>query len=150
MNSVHFAIYLEKCARERGGHLNMTMVQKLLYICYGLWLAIECAQLFEERPKAWKYGPVFPKVHKKQMKFNDSLKKLERKISHESFEKYDELIDVVLNSFGAWSASQLVSWTIREGSAWHMKYVVLEEPYGTMDNLDIINEFETLIPSHKN
>ena len=146
VDSVKFAIYLEKKARERGIYVNMTKIQKLLYICYGLWLAVEQKQLLNERPKAWNHGPVFPKVHKTQKKNGDGLEKLEGTISPEDFKKYDETIDVTLKLYGKWTANQLVDWTHKKGTAWDKKFNILGEKYGTMDSLDILTDFEELFP----
>ena len=48
---------------------NRTKAQKLLYCCYGAILAEFNERLTDEHPKAWMYGPVFPRT------FNDINKK---------------------------------------------------------------------------
>lgn len=42
--------------------LNKTQAQKLLYCCYGAILAQFDERLTDEHPKAWPYGPVFPRT----------------------------------------------------------------------------------------
>lgn len=64
-DSVLVANYLLALANEKGVILNTTKVQKLLYMAYGLLLAEKNRIITDEQPKAWPYGPVFPKTRKK-------------------------------------------------------------------------------------
>lgn len=46
------------------GHLlNMSQIQLILYISYGLWLATKGERLTAEHPQMWQFGPVFPRVY---------------------------------------------------------------------------------------
>lgn len=46
------------------GHLlNMSQIQVILYISYGLWLACKGERLTAEHPQMWQFGPVFPRVY---------------------------------------------------------------------------------------
>ena len=144
VDSVEFAIYLNQKATELGLSVNVTKIQKWLYICYGIYLAAKGEQLLTERPKAWEFGPAFPRVHKKQKKNNGSLNGLPMSISADSLGKYDEVIIPVLDHFGTWTASGLVAWTHEEGKAWHKKYHN-DEKYASLDNHDIILDFERFV-----
>ena len=108
-------------AEEKVLKPNVTQIQKWLYICYGLYFAAYGKQLLDERPKAWDYGPAFPKVHKKQKKYGDSLRSLYEDISADELNEYDEIIKPVLAKFGPWTATQLVDWTHEDGMAWDKK-----------------------------
>ena len=146
VDSVEFAIYLNKKAKEKNIEINLTKIQKLLYICYGIYFALNKKQLLNELPKAWDYGPVFPRVHKMQKKHGGNLDNLLSEILLiRTFEKYDDLIDLVLGHFGSWNATELVVWTHTEGSAWDKKYNIQNEKYFSIDNFDIISDFDAML-----
>ena len=145
IDSVDFAIYLNKKAHEFGiPVVNVTKIQKWLYICYGLYLAVYEKQLLSERPKAWDYGPAFPRVHKMQKKHDNSLDYLQNILSKDNLKKYDDVIKATLDNFGSWTASELVDWTHEEGKAWY-KTKKSEGMYSPMDNYDILLDFQGLI-----
>ena len=141
VDSVDFAVYLNKKARDAGKHMNVTKLQKLLYICYGLYLAAENEQLLTERPKAWDYGPAFPRVHKK---LKSGLERLEGQTDFSDLTEYDFIIDPILDHFGNWTAGNLVDWTHKDGSAWS-KQVEHGYKYEVMDNMDIKSDFTGFI-----
>lgn len=46
--------------------LNKTQMQKLLFMCYGQALVMADSPLFtDDTPKAWPFGPVFPRSYKR-------------------------------------------------------------------------------------
>ncbi len=119
-NSVDVARYIIATANEKRISINITKVQKLLYIAYGLYLAVKNERLTDEHPQAWPYGPVFPTTRIRlidadfysinfavpdlaEMKQNDDIK---------------SLFELVFNHFGQWSASQLTAWSHNDGSPW--------------------------------
>ena len=144
VDSVDFAIYLNKKAHDLNIPVNVTKIQKWLYICYGLYFAINGEQLLTERPKAWDYGPVFPRVHKRQKKNNNSLDNLSTGIPLEKLKKYDDVIQATLKNFGDWTANELVAWTHEDGKAWSKTYHLLDAKYAPMDNHDISLDFKSL------
>lgn len=113
---------------------NITKLNKLLYICYGTYLVMSNEsvnvdtgnfnRLTSERPQIWPYGPVFPRAHKAA----------DRIIKSDTFKKYNinnnqfaeimkdpvatNVMNAVIEKFGSWTASQLVSWTHRPEGAW--------------------------------
>jgi len=144
ISSVDFAKHLNQKAQEMGKEVNLTKIQKLLYICYGSYLAVKGKPIFTEGPKAWDYGPVFADVYY-AMKFNnDSLDGLEIAEETANLIKNEcgKLVTNVLNHFGDWSAGQLVTWTHRPETAWYKKYEVQGEKYADLDANDIAKEFE--------
>jgi len=144
VDSLDFAIYLSKKARALNLDVNVTKIQKWLYICYGLYFAATKEQLLNERPKVWDYGPAFPKVHSKQKKHKDGLDSLESSCLLEEiddFEVIEDIINATLAHFGKWSASALVSWTHEEGKAWY-NTKQQDGMYIPIDNNDIYNEFK--------
>lgn len=140
IDSIDFAIYLNEKANQLGLDVNMTKIQKWLYVCYGIYLSRSKKQLFNERPKAWDYGPVFPNVYSTQKRNNDSLNSLP--YTNTRFEQLDDIIMITLNTFGEWSAGQLVGWTHQDNLAWDKK-IKSGEKYSSLDNLDILLDFET-------
>ena len=64
-DSVVIAEFMISLAFEKRIMLNMTKVQKLLYMVYGKFIAESGKQVLKETPKVWPYGPVFPRVHNK-------------------------------------------------------------------------------------
>jgi len=140
IDSVDFAIHLNEKAKELGLDVNVTKIQKWLYICYGFFLATKKLQLLTELPKAWQYGPVFPRVYKRQLKNGNTLDDLPTSADTDELHQYDEIILSVLSHFGGWTAAELVGWTHEKGGAWDKKY-----NYGgkqeAMDNFEIMKDF---------
>ena len=67
-DSLTFAKALVHMAQMEGRGLNMSQIQAILYIAYGVWMTGHEDRLFEEHPQAWQYGPVFPRVYSKLKK----------------------------------------------------------------------------------
>jgi len=149
VNSVDFAIYLQQAAIKRGLEVNMTKVQKWLYICYGFYLAIHNRQLLDEKPIALHFGPLFENVYKEQKRNNDSLIGLEARIVGVDFSVYNRIIDATLKLFGDWSAGELVYWTHKDGGAWQ-KQIKTQGKRTAMDNFEILLDFKELFPDEEN
>lgn len=96
-------------------------MQKLLFICYGLYYAQTGRLLFEDdSPKAWPYGPVFPRVNKRYdpaLRPSD-LTDEERKLFLSS---PDALLiaDAVVRKYSHISAHELSEWSHSENGPWH-------------------------------
>lgn len=119
-NSILVAKYIVAIANDRKISINMTKVQKLLYIAYGIFLAVDGRRLTNEHPQAWPYGPVFSTTRNKLLKIDFYSIELD---DHEfsdinNDENVKSLIDLVFHSFGSWSASQLTEWSHSDGSPW--------------------------------
>ena len=118
-NSVVFAKYLLALAHTRKVALNNTQLQKLLYIIYGFYLGKKDGHLiFNESPKIWPYGPVFPAVHRNvDTTWVPSLDNSE----------FDELkadteltgiLESFIDKYGKLPATKLSSWSHMEGGPW--------------------------------
>ncbi|MCD6010460.1 MAG: hypothetical protein K0Q79_322 [Flavipsychrobacter sp.] len=118
-DSVEVGKYLMALANERGIVLNVTKVQKLLFIVYGYFLAKHNRVIIDEQPKAWPFGPVFPRA-KKQIDYSKIIK-----LDYEYLNvvKQDaeltEFLIQLLSDFGNLSALTLTEWSHKEGSPWH-------------------------------
>lgn len=99
--------------------LNVTKVQKLLYIIYGYFLAQKDTQIFSETPKAWPYGPVFPRTRDK-IDFNKVYQTTDHEIKDiAQNEELTEIFEKVIDKYSRFTATQLSDWSHKEGGAWH-------------------------------
>lgn len=57
--------------RERR-HMTHLKLQKLVYISYGIYCAVNSNRLFGERIEAWSYGPVVPELYHEFKRFGPS------------------------------------------------------------------------------
>lgn len=121
-NSVDVALFIAAKANEAKIGINLTKIQKLLYIAYGAHLAVYNERLLNEHPQAWPYGPVFPTTRKKIM----NLDLDDEKISDSKFKKLgfindtmlNSLIDFVFRGFAKKTAAQLTIWSHQPNSPW--------------------------------
>ena len=82
-------------------------LQKLLYYCQAVYLVLhDGSPLFTDKIEAWEYSPVVPAVYRKYRRQKSQI--IERgKVDLTSEEI--EAIDMTLDCYGNYSASQLVS-----------------------------------------
>lgn len=117
-DSVIAAKYLLALAYQKGIVLNVTKVQKMLFIAYGYFIANHNHTLLTENPKAWPFGPVFPRTRKK-IDFGKVIT-----LSDTDLEgiKKDELVTDIFNNiidkYSKYSASQLSDWSHMKDSPW--------------------------------
>jgi uncharacterized phage-associated protein len=117
-DSVLGAKLLLALAYEKGIVLNTTKVQKMLYILYSYYMAKHDIQIFSETPKAWPYGPVFPRTRKKvefgivYKRENSDLSKI---IAEDGLvDKFNSVIDI----YSKFTAGQLSDWSHMKDSPW--------------------------------
>ncbi len=115
--SIEVASLIAKICDEKKYTWNNTKIQKLLYCCYGCFLAAFDVRLCDEYPRAWQYGPVFPKV------FNHIHKQRTFPLSQtpslaDMTTEHREFLESVIDNFGEYQASALSRWTHKEGSPW--------------------------------
>lgn len=120
-DSVDVACYIVASANDKHLGINMTKLQKLLYIAYGTYLAITNGKrLTNEHPQAWPYGPVFPTTRNRLL--NKDLSQINFSDSSLSEIKDDpnlkSLISSVLKGFGNKNATTLTVWSHQSGSPW--------------------------------
>lgn len=117
-SSLQVMSFIAQACLRKGYPYNVTKLQKLLYCCYGVVLAVKDFTLCYETPEAWQHGPVFPSTFRYIKTFG-----LESLNSDRTFEIHapNEIKSIVLQTirtFGVFSASQLSSWSHRKGSPW--------------------------------
>lgn len=116
LDSLEVASFIARLCNQKGYRYNNTKIQKLLYCCYGSVLAAYGERLCDEYPRAWQYGPVFPRVfkyiQKKKGKIEDYCLDLNADQSLKSF------LSKVIDIFGKYNAVPLSEWTHKKGSPW--------------------------------
>lgn len=148
VDSTLFAKYLNTKARSQGIEMNITKLMKLMYICYGTYLTVYNQRLLNEQPQAWPYGPVFA-IARQEMSSQSNWIAVCNSLNLEDAnitDKIDKLINVVLSTFGTWSAVQLSNWTHQSGSPWEK--TVLSYEFGTPISDDSIKSYFTRIVTH--
>lgn len=111
------AAYIAQQCQELGLSYTNTKIQKLTYCVYGTMLAWKNRVVCNEAPKAWDYGPVFPKVFKHIYKKNE-IADFSNDVANSNDVDLKNAVKAVLNHFGDWTASSLSAWTHLEGSPW--------------------------------
>ena len=111
------AAYIAQQCQERGIEYNNTKIQKLLYCVYGVMLAWKEVRICDEYPRAWTYGPVFPKVFKHIYK-KKRIENFSTTVAESDNDHLKTAVRRVLEVFGPLSASELSNWTHQEGSPW--------------------------------
>lgn len=123
LTSLDYADLISWIAYKKYGILlNKTQMNKLLFMCYGMYLAASGGRvLFEDdSPKAWPFGPVFPRVNKR---FNPEV--IPTPFSAEKQENFKankmalQLVDRVVEKYHGYSAYTLSEWSHKEGGPWH-------------------------------
>lgn len=118
-DSRDIAAYIAQQCQEKNIVYNNTKIQKLLYCAYGLLFAWSDERICDEYPRAWQYGPVFPKVFNYFHKHREIAcysRNVEKEITeHDNIRR---VISTVLNNFGKYPATTLSAWTHKKGSPW--------------------------------
>jgi uncharacterized phage-associated protein len=118
--SVLLARYIAAYFNDKRADVNMTKIQKLTYIAYGIYLAVTGERLIDEHPQAWPYGPVFPTTRNNLLKIDLNSIRLDDPDLQEILgdKEVCSLIDLVYGTFGKWTAVSLSEWSHKEGSPW--------------------------------
>lgn len=114
------AAYIAQECKKRGLEYNNTKIQKLLYCAYGCLLAWKGERICDEYPRAWQFGPVFPRVFRYIHKRGDIALHSSVVADAPENEKASlvQVVDKVLEVFGKMSASALSAWSHKAGSPW--------------------------------
>lgn len=109
--------------------LNKTQINKILFFVYGVYLADTGKRLFtDDSPKAWPFGPVFPKVYKKADP-DEIIKGFSSGVV-EAFRSDGKVLDLVanaVNNMHGKSAIELTKWSHKEGSPWYETVYVYDK-----------------------
>lgn len=118
--STDVAMYIIAYANEHGFVINMTKLQKLLYIAYGTYLALTNERLTDENPQAWPYGPVFPTTRRQLLNvaFETITFQNTNSVKLRDESELKGLIKLVFDTFGNYNAATLSAWSHQDGSPW--------------------------------
>ena len=118
-DSVTAAKYLMALAFKKGIVLNVTKVQKMLFIAYGYFLSKYDHPLLKEAPRAWPYGPVFPKT-RKEIDFGKIITTDDPDLQEiAQDEAVTQTFERIIDKYSRYTASQLSDWSHMTGSPWH-------------------------------
>lgn len=119
-DSVHTAKYLLAIAYSENIVLNVTKVQKLLYIAYGYFLSEKGRILLSEAPRAWPYGPVFPNT-RKDVDFSKIIPlDSDEFVEIEKDKDVTEFFELLVKKYSKYTAFQLSEWSHAEGGPWDL------------------------------
>lgn len=121
LTSIDCSYFLSWTAYHKFGViLNKTQMQKLLYLWYGFYLAKSDTKLFsDDTPKAWPFGPVFPRVNKRYSPNNiPETKDLPVYKISKNQQAFDIMLDVV-TKYHDISAFELSKWSHEENGPWY-------------------------------
>lgn len=105
---------------KRGLILNKTQMQKLLFMCYGQAQVINDAPLFiDDTPKAWPFGPVFPRSYKRYEENIPSDLTIEEKRRFAGDVRVLSMIARTVTSYARYSASRLSDWSHLKDGPWY-------------------------------
>lgn len=113
-NSIDMAAHIARICIIKNYNYNNTKIQKLLYCCYGCFLAKYEKRLIDEYPRAWQYGPVFPRVFNYIHKKKDLMEREPITLSDE----YQNFLNDIIDVFGKYDAVPLSEWSHKKGSPW--------------------------------
>lgn len=120
--------------------INSTKAQKLLYCCYGAVLAQTNQRLTDEHPKAWLYGPVFPRIsddiNKKRLNVG-MAEEFKTACPHDVL----KLVNQTITTFGKYTATQLTNWSCLMDSPWKKA-----DPLAALDDREIAIFFKAYLP----
>lgn len=142
-HSVDVAWAIIAYANSNKYYINMTKLQKLLYITYGTYLAVKNERLTDEHPQAWPYGPVFPTTRNKLLSIEfDSISSTDsclEKINEDS--EIQSLLKIVFRAFGSSNAASLSEWSHEVGSPWDRTVKQVGFKWGNRIPDDYIREY---------
>ena len=139
LDSLQVMAYIIKQCRDQGIEVNATKLQKLMYCCYGVALAMLNFRICDESPEAWQYGPVFPRTLK-EFKDNGIQGLVDSQTTTEADQWPSAVKDSIrqtLAFFGRYTANQLSMWSHLKGSPWSRASNDGKDLYGQIDDSSI-------------
>ena len=131
-NSLDVASLIARLCQKLHYHYNNTKIQKLLYCCYGSVLAAYGKRLCDEYPRAWQYGPVFPRVFNYIKKRRGILAEYSPDFKVPA--QIESLLEDVVAVFGKYDAVPLSTWSHKPGSPWDMVVNHIDGEGGGLNN----------------
>ena len=147
-SSVDVAFLIAAMANEQKYYINLTKIQKLLYIVYGAYLRLHGERIVDEHPQAWPYGPVFPNTRKVLLKVEDlstiTIEDVDENVRND--ETLKSIITFVFDEFAKYTAGELTEWSHAEGSPWDKTTKRKGFEWGDcISDYDILDYFKQII-----
>lgn len=140
-DSVVIAKAFRHLGRQNGHVLNMSQIQILMYITYGLYLASTGKRLTGEHPQMWQFGPVFPRAYNKIRK-DDSDGRAEYEAIEADNPRLAGFMDDQFHRFGFTTAAVASAPHLADGSPWAKTRKGSPDKWGAvMDDADISEWF---------
>ncbi len=118
-NSIKLAQHIAYLCKKYGYSYNNTKIQKIMYICYGTFLAEKSIHIIQEKPQILHYGPIFESALRYIQKLTDiNTLAMDRSAYLDNYAK-NKLQDIV-KKIGQYSATKLVEWSHRYNKPWSM------------------------------
>lgn len=121
--------------------LNMSQVQIIMYISYGVWLANTGSRLTVEHPQMWQFGPVFPRAYNRLRK-DSSDGKAEYETMLNERPEVAEFLRSQYQTFGFRTANIISAPHMAAGSPWAKTRKKSPDKWGvTIEDSDISSWF---------
>lgn len=147
MNSVDIGKYILSLCKEKGIFMNQTKLQKLMYIVYGAYMALDDKRMCDEQPRAWPFGPVFPNAQQYFANKDNFTAVSPSSYQDDNFEELrkneglTEIIKDVIDQFGCYSAKELSDWSHRNDSPWKKALDSNNNQWNSVISDSVINEY---------
>lgn len=146
LTSIEYAHILQYVAyKNYGTILSKTQVLKLLYMCYGLYLAKTDNVLFDDdTPKVWPFGPVFPRVYNSfdsSKSYIEPNQNIAQRYSQDGIAK--EIVGIIIKEYHNYSATALSEWSHQDNGPWRRTIIKNGENFKWNDEIpqDLIKEY---------
>ncbi|WP_367871807.1 Panacea domain-containing protein [Luteolibacter sp. Populi] len=136
-NASQVARYLLALQCEEAGDLVSNLkLQKLLYYCQGMHLALKDAPLFADDVEAWAHGPVVRRVYGEYKEFGGNPIPCPEGEPDDLTEEERNLVEEVYQEFGQFSA-----WKLREMTHDELPYKEAEATGSKLVNTETMRRF---------
>lgn len=138
LTPLHTANFILALAKEKKIPITPMQLIKLTYFCYGWCLVKLNTKIFQEKIKAWRFGPVIPSLYHEFKRFgSNSITEYGMDIDYTTEDKVDDVklprltkehieiakvVNTVFEQYKNHSASQLSAITHQKDSPWSKAY----------------------------
>lgn len=140
IDSVILARALVYLSKTHAHGINMSQLQVILYIAYGVFLARNGKRLTDEHPQMWEYGPVFPKAYNR-LKKSPSDGEAEAESLKESRPEVFEFLSECFRRYAWTSATMLTAPHTASGTPWAKTRRKSPDKWGVQIDDEIISEW---------
>ena len=99
--------------------LSCRQIQTILFVCYGLYYAVTGNLLFrDDTPKAWVFGPAFPRSYRKYIFSKDYSLTEDMKVKFAKDVETLRMITNVTHKLCNFTDDELIAWACQGGTPW--------------------------------